>query len=554
MFLSRIDRLRTEERGSALIAVLALAGVTAIIAVTVGSVSVNSLRFSNDSVAIVEARAAAEAGVTAAELALTTTTGCSAASGVFTSTTTPKYRVEVSYDRGSGWIDGCPTNEATQVRFLSTGFANRMVLNGSRVEDGRVVEAVYQYIPEYVEVPDIDPAVYAYSIDGVLKKFVLDSADFTISADVQIKTGDFECSNNASVAGDVILADGGADLTSCTIAGTLHVTQDAGIDGGSLVTGDVIAGGAGITGTNPSVRIEAGTRVNGNVFAGGNVSVLSGSGSQVLGNVTATRDTSTRVIVANGSTIGGNVLTSGTIQRSGTISGTQSTAVTGLQAPVAPRVPNWVDMPWAVTNTTQFQATTWYQQGFTNLVKWPAGTCSIGSSDSRWAALSTYTTPTVIDASDCVGGITTNNNLSPNIALQTNIVFIADKFTFNKLYFASSSPSVNRKLYFIVPDNTANELPTCTGEAGNIYLTNEADIQSTVSAFLYSPCEIQSDRNGLRGQLYGGVIDFDQQAQMTYVPTSPPGIDFSASLPPVLQLVGAYLGDRLSIREVASGG
>ena len=554
MLLNRFNKMRDDDRGSALIAVLALAAVTSVVAVTVGSVSVNSLRFTNDTSAGVEARAAAEAGVARAELALRTTSGCSAASGVFTSTTAPAYRVTVSYDRGSGWVDGCPTNDATQIRFLSTGFANRTLLQGSRVADGRVVEAVYQYIPEYVEVPDIDPAVYAYSIDGVLQKFVLDSADFTISADVQIKTGDFECSNNASVAGDVILANGGADLTACSIAGTLHVTEGAGIDGGSLVTGDVIAGGNGITGTNPTVRIEAGTRVNGNVFAGGNVSVLSSSGSQVLGNITATRDTSTRVIVANGSSVGGNVLSSGTIQRNGTISGTESTAVTGLQAPIAPRVPNWTDLPWAVTDTAQFQATTWYQQGFTDYVKWPAGTCSIGSSDPRWVALNSYTTPTVIDASDCVGGITTNNNLSPDIGLSTNIVFIADKFTFNKLYFASSSPSINRKVYFIVPDNTADELPTCTGEAGNIYLTNEADIQSTVSAFLYSPCEIQSDRNGLRGQLYGGVIDFDQQAQMTYVPTSPPGVDFSASLPPVYQLVGAYLGDRLSIREVASGG
>lgn len=553
MLLSRINRLHKDDRGSALIAVLALAGVTAVIAVTVGTVSVNSLRFTNDTSAGIEARAAAEAGVTRAELALRTTTGCSAASGVFTSTVTPKYRVEVSYDRGAGWVDGCPTNDATQIRFLSTGFANRALLSNSRVEDGRVIEAVYQYIPEYVEVPDIDPAVYAYSIDGVLKKFVLDSADLSISADVQIKTGNFECSNNAAVAGDVILADGAADLTSCTINGTLHVTKGAGIDGGSLVTGDVIAGGATVSGTNPTVRIEAGTRVNGSVFAGGNVSILSGSGSQVSGNVTATRDTSTKVIVANGSTVSGNVLTSGTIQRNGTISGTQSTAVTGLQSPIAPRVPDWTDIPWAVTTPAEFQATSWYQQGFTNRVVW-TGSCTMGSLDPRWVALTTYTTPTVIDATACVGGVTTDSNLKPDVLLNTNIVFIADKFTFNKLYFGSSLPTVNRKLYFIVPDNTPNALPTCTGEAGPIYLTNEADIRPTVSAFIYSPCEIKSDRNGLRGQLYGGVIDFDQQAQMTYVPSSPPGIDLSSSLPPVFQLVGAYLGDRLSIREVASGG
>ncbi len=379
MFLSTVKRLRGDDRGSALIGVLALAGVTAVIAVTVGSVSVSSLQFTNTVSAGVEARASAEAGIARAELALRTPTGCSAASGVFSSTTTPKYQVKVSYDRGTGWIAGCPTNDATKIRFLSTGYPNRSTLGTPTAANGRVIEAIYQYIPQYVEVPDIDPAVYAYSIDGVLQKFVLDSADFTISADVQIKTGDFECSNNASVAGDVILANGGADLTSCTIAGTLHVTKGAGIDGGSLVTGDVIAGGNGITGTNPTVRIEAGTRVNGNVFAGGNVSVLSSSASQVLGNITATRDTSTRVIIANGSSVGGNVLSSGTIQRNGTISGTESTAVTGLQAPIAPRVPNWTDLPWAVTNATQFQATTWYQQGFTNYVKWPAGTCSIGS-------------------------------------------------------------------------------------------------------------------------------------------------------------------------------
>ncbi len=550
MFLSRINRLRDDDRGSALIAVLALAGVTAVIAVTVGSASVNSLRFTNDSAATVEARAAAEAGVARAELALRTSTGCSAASGVFTSATTPKYRVEVSYDRGAGWVDGCPTNDATQVRFLSTGFANRAVFEGSRVEDGRVVEAVYQYIPEYVEVPVIDPAVYAYSIDGVLKKFVLDSADLSISADVQIKTGDFECTNNASVAGDVILADGAADLTSCTINGTLHVTKGAGIDGGSLITGDVIAGGSGVTGTNPSVRLEANSRVNGSVFAGGNVTV---NGSRVTGNVTATRDTSTRVVVGSGSTVSGNVLTSGTIQRSGTISGTQSTAVVGLQSPIAPQVPDWTNLPWSVANQTQFQATTWYQQGFTNRVVW-SGNCTMGSLDPRWVALTTYVTPTVIDATACVGGVTTNNNLKPDVLLSTNIVFIADKFTFNKLYFGSSLPTVNRKLYFVVPDNNPNPIPSCEGEAGDIYLTNEADIRPTVSAFFYSPCEILSDRNGLRGQLYGGVIDFNQQAQMTFVPTSPPGIDFSASLPPVLQLVGAYLGDRISIREVASGG
>ncbi len=553
MLLSRVNRLRADDRGSALIAVLALAAVTGVIAVTVGTVSVNSLRFSNDVSAGVEARAAAEAGIVRAELALRTETGCAAANGVFTSTVAPEYRVVVSYDNGSGWVNGCPLIDATQVRFLSTGYANRTTFAGSSAENGRVVEAVYQYIPEYVEVPEVDPAVYAYTIDGVLKNFVLDSADITIAADLQIKTGNFVCSNNAQVAGDVILADGYADLTSCTINGDLHVAKYASIKSGSVVRDDAIAVGSGVASTVDVVKVSAGSTVRGSIFAGGNVSVLSSSASLVKGNITAHRDTSTKVVVATGSTVEGNVLSSGTIQRNGTILGTQSTGVVGLSAPLAPRVPDWTDIPWAVSTQAQFEATTWYQQGFTNRVVW-SGDCTMGSLDPRWSALQTYTTPTVIDATACTGGVKTLNNLSPDLGLKTDIVFFADSFTFEKLYMSSSNVSVPRDLYFIVPDNTANALPTCTGESGNIYLTTEANITASVSAFVYTPCEILSDRDGWRGQLYGGQVDFNQQAQMTYVPTSPPGIDLSASLPPILVLDDAFLGERLSIREVAAGG
>jgi len=268
MILSQLFRATRDDRGSALMGVLVLMGVTGIIAVTVGTVSVSALQTTNGVAASVEARGAAEAGINAAELSLRSSTGCPT-SGTITRTAAPAYSVQIQHDTGSGWVNGCPPTTATQVRFLSTGFADRPTFGAPG--DERVVEAVYQYIPEYVEVPEIDPAVYAYSIDGVLKKFVLDSADRSIAADVQIKTGDFECSNNASVSGDVVLANGAADLTSCTINGTLHVTKGAGIDGGSLITGDVIAGGNTVTGTNPTVRIEAGTRVNGSVFAGGNV-------------------------------------------------------------------------------------------------------------------------------------------------------------------------------------------------------------------------------------------------------------------------------------------
>lgn len=552
MFLSRLLHTPQNDHGSALIGVIALLGVTGVIAVTVGTVSVSSLQTTNGVAASVEARGAAEAGINAAELALRSAAGCPA-TGVITNAVAPVYSVQVQHDIGAGWVDGCPPVESTQVRFLSTGQAERPTFGSNSNGQERLVEAVYGYIPEYVEIPILDPAVYAYTIDGVLKTFILDTADITIAADLQIKTGNFVCSNNAQVNGDVVLADGYADMTACTITGTAHVSDYLKMSNGSVVREDILAVGDGVASTSDVVQVSGGSEVRGSIFAGGNVSVLSSSASRVKGNVTAHRDTSTKVAVANGSTIEGNVLSSGMIQRNGTIVGNAIDAVVGLSAPPFPRVPDWTNIPWAVSTEAEFQATTWYQQGFTNREVW-SGSCTFGSADPRWAALQTYTTPTVIDATACTGGITTLNNLSPDLGLQTDIVFFADSFKFDKLYMASSVLSTPRDLYFIVPDNTPDALPTCTGESGGIHITTEANIQPSVSAFVYTPCEILSERDGWRGQLYGGEVDFDQQAQMTYVPTSPPGIDLSASLPPILVLDDAFLGERLSIREVSSGG
>ena len=62
MFLSRISSARQDDRGGALMGVIALVGVTGIIAATVGTVSVGSLQTTNGVAASVEARGAADSG------------------------------------------------------------------------------------------------------------------------------------------------------------------------------------------------------------------------------------------------------------------------------------------------------------------------------------------------------------------------------------------------------------------------------------------------------------------------------------------------------------
>jgi cytoskeletal protein CcmA (bactofilin family) len=544
---------RSDDSGSALIAVISLAAVTAVIAITVGVATVNSLQFTNSTAGSVEARAAADAGVVVAELALRAE-GCDAENGVFESSGNPAYRVTTSYDAGAGWVEGCPPAEATQVRFVSEGFAQRPIFGaGSSVADV-TVEAVYQYIPEYVSIPSVDPAIYAYSIEGEIKNFVLDSAE-NVAADIQIKEGNLLCQNAARIAGDVILANGFASLTNCNVSGTVYASQHVHVSGnGTRVQGDVIAaGGNPATGTRDAntARIASGAIVNGSVFAGGNTRILASSGARVDGNVTAARNTSTVLEVANNAEVRGNVLSSGTLDIKGTVNGTRSSAVTSLQLPPAPEVPNWVDIPY-----TSFAGSTWQSEGYTEVL-W-SGPCVVDGSHPFWPTLSTRTSRTVVNALSCgASGIELRNNIGSPLSLQTDIAIIANQFKLDKFRAEPNPSTAQRKIYMIVPDNVVsatNPRPDCGAGQGNILLTSESDFHPGISGFIYTPCKIQSDRDGFRGQFYGGQVEFNQQAKLTFVPTSPPGIDLSGGTTNEQVLVGAYLGDRISIRELSSGG
>lgn len=553
MFLSRINRLHQRDEGGALMAVLALTGITAVIAITVGTVTVSSLQTTNGNAGAIEARAAAEAGIVTAELALRVEDGCADAEGLFESGTEPAFSVETFFDRGDGWEPGCPPVEATQVRFVSTGFADRPTFGAGALGAERVVEAVYQYIPEYVSLPVVDPAIYAYTIEGEIKNFILDSVE-NVAADIQIKVGNLLCQNAAKIAGDVILANGFADLTNCNVSGTVYASQHVHVSGnGTVVQGDVIA-----VGGNPSVGtrnantaiVEKGAVVMGSVLAGGNVRVLSGSAANVDGDITAVRNTSTVVEVANQSTVDGNVLSSGTITGSGTIGGTRSTAVTGLTAPPLPQVPDWTDMVYE-----NFATSTWAGEGFTEVL-W-SGPCVVDGSHPFWPTLSTFTSRTVVNALSCgADGIELRNNIGSPLSLRADIAIIANQFELDKFRAQSSVPGEQRKLYMVVPDNivNVNAVPNCVSPRGDIYLTSESDFASDISGFLYTPCRIQSDRDGFRGQFYGGEVEFNQQAKLTFVPSSPPGVDLSGGGVGAPVLVGAFLGDRISIRELSSGG
>ena len=529
-------------------AVIGVMAVTAIIAVTVTAATVNGLGVTSSSRASVQSRAAAEAGIDVTVVGLEMATGvnsCGSKNALYESDagTVPEFKAKVQIDPGTGWVTACPTSSTTKVKIISTGFAQADGVAGASSGDDSVIEAVYTYIPAQVTIPTIGSAVYAHTISGVLKNFTLDSAVNTVAADVQIKNGNAICTNGAAIAGNLILGNGYAALDNCTVTGTVHVSKYVTLNGGaSLVKGDVIAAGQGVAAASNVISIANGSTVNGSLLSSGRVSVTSSPGSLVKGNITVAGSPTSDARVANNSKVNGYVQSSGTITNLGTIIGAKTQHVTGLVPPPVPLVPNWSEIPFP----SPFSSTSWAAQGFQELV-WN-GPCVISGVDPSWTALSNLTVPTVVNTLTKCGavGLSTDSNIK-TLTLKTNVAFAAHSFAFTKLKVLSSDATA-RRLWLYVPDsNSADGLPTCVAPSGNITMSSETDIAPEVSVMAYTPCKFYSDRDGWRGQIYGGEVEFGQQAKLTFVPVGVPGVDLSGN--PYVPPIPAHLGERISLRD-----
>lgn len=560
MFLSRILRSADDDRGTALVAVIALSLVTSVIAVTVGAVSVSAITTTNNTLGAVEARAAAEAGLNEAETLLRASS-CPAG-GILTRSSAPTFSVQVFRNAGAAWAAGCPEDDTTQVKVVSTGAADRSGVAGANGET-LVLEAIFNHSPRQAAPPSIDPAVYAYRVNTALKNFSLTSEDQSINADLQIYEGNFICTNGAQVQGNVTLNDGYANLDNCDVLRTLHVTDYAkiyksDIGGSVLASGDsTYSGGSGSSSvSNVTVYSHDASTIAGNVTAGGSVVIADGQVTSVGGSVSAAGSSSTTANIRKGATIGGSVQSSGpaTVNRDATVGGTVGSNVATLAPPPRPAVAPWLDLPYA---SVPFASTVWataaepYQE-----YRW-TGPCTVDRNSLEWAALATLTVtgPIVVNALDCgPTGFNTASDLS-DLDIFDHVAFIAYSFNFAKLYIDSAVPGDRVYVHFIVPDDLIDSSPTCpsTGPSGNIILNSERNTETDVTAFAYSPCKIYSDRDYWKGQMYGGEVEFGQQAKMIYAPASPPGVNFRdgiVSQPPTPPKLDALV----SVRELGSGG
>ena len=235
------------ERGSALMAVIGVMGVMIVITLTLTTATLYSLDFTRSTRASVQSVAAAESGVSAAELSLTQGT-CRPSY----SRSSPQFTAEVAYSLSSTddvWVAGCPAAgvAAVRLRVESTGSS----LTGSASDRTRV-EAIFEY--ESATPPDVQPsgaAMYLYG--GVV---FMNNADLLVAesgrAAIQVKNGNVSCSNNTVIEGDVVVSAGNLNISGCSIEGNAWATGAATL---GAVTGNLTAASVNLTAAQRASRI-----------------------------------------------------------------------------------------------------------------------------------------------------------------------------------------------------------------------------------------------------------------------------------------------------------
>lgn len=490
------------ERGNAMIAVIGLLGVTSIITMTVTGATVQALGFTSLTRASVQSNAAAESGVDAMLAALfadecpddgdlAATQGSVDPTLTGPAATAPFYEATIAYRISStaAWTAGCPINAATQIRIQSTGFAaDEGVGESASAGDASAVQAVYTWVPGANTAAVTGAAVFSYGVPGLSNSLELLSFNGN-QANVIVAEGNILCSNSVYVEGDIVAANGNIQLdNTCRAGGDVWASGTVGLQGNKTIGGDVIAAGAGTNRIDPAVRINGGVYVRGIIDTWGQRCSSGATGWDDAGDACA-------------------------LQRS---SGANPVLWNRTDV-VAPTRPPWVDV--------NFVAADWQTRGWT--VRTWTGPCTIDNrtrTDAQVTALSTYTTPQVIDMRGC-SSVVFSSSANLNISMRTDLTFITPRNVNLENFTVASVGSIDRALRFISPDTVADGRPTTTG-CGRFDINNRNDMVAPVAIIVYTPCTVQnSNQLTWRGQYYAGRVTFSNNSELTYVPIGIPGYD-----------------------------
>jgi hypothetical protein len=98
----------------------------------------------------------------------------------------------------------------------------------------------------------------------------------------------------------------------------------------------------------------------------------------------------------------------------------------------------------------------------------------------------------------------------PNVAIKTDILFIAKKYDLNSLTMTAAAGATPR-LWWTVEDPNPNGAPTCTGGAGDIII-EKTSIAAPIISMGYTPCTVNvtgsTNSSQWTGSFYGGGFNY----------------------------------------------
>lgn len=550
MFLNRIFRKAGSDDGAALAAVLGLMAVGLIMTSIILTSVVTGMGFTTATRAGVQAQAAAEAGVAAARAGLAAGT-CNDTSGapVYASAANAVPRYSATIWRplsGGGWEAKCPVGMTTQVKILSTGYAQLTGIAGQSGGNSVVLEAILAATTTPTTITASGPAVYAYSSTGFGGGGTLYSIDGS-SPSVMVKSGNVNCTggsagiSNLVVENGTLTIDGGCSITGTAWASGRITTVGGAIIGGSLVGAGVTHGGKTVTGnvwSSLDVTIGGGGTIGGTV-AGQSLSLTNGTvkgdvwifGASVLdwGGLAEKNLTTKTFSKPSGNNQSSFVKGTLTVVPAGPGASTYSTA------PTRPVVPGWYNLAYDPSKWT----------GFTEVVM-PAGTCTYQQLQDKVTSLGTNAG--ILDARACTNGVYISG--SDELLLKADLAIIANKYLLNS--GGGFKSTTDQRLWLITPDGNVNDTaPTCPS-GSSFVIEGGFDFTSTLSTMVYTPCAVTfaSGIDTLRGQIFVGAATIDGGANIGYEQIGLPGVDLDSGTVPPNTPPASTVRQVLSLRNV----
>jgi cytoskeletal protein CcmA (bactofilin family) len=572
MLLTRISstfrRVRDEEEGAGLAAVIGLLAVSLLTTSLVATSVVQATEYTTVTRAGVQSQAAAEAGIAVARAGLINGT-CTANANRYASATgaVPEYVATVWVPSGSSWVRGCPPGTATQVRILSTGYAQSEGVNGADGRDETSIEVILSATSVPTTIVATGPAIYAYNSQGFGgggKLVTIGGTDTSI----MIKEGNVDCTGGAAGDADIVVNNGYLTVSGgCVITGNAYASGRVTLPGGPNIGGNVVANALTISGgstvggnvwVNQDVTLSGGPTITGNVTAatlnagggtiGGNVQttgavIFSGGGPLIKGNLTGASLTTSNggtveknawiygaTSVNWGAVIKGNLTTRSFSKPGGTnkdfVKGTltvvpggpaTSPYLTNSARPAWPVVPEWINLAYTPADWT----------GYATATITSSSSCTYAQ--VRAAVLSFAGQNGIVNALGCVGGISIGG--ADIVTLNSNVAIFANSYNLNG--GGGFTATQARTLWLLTPDTVVETptSPTCTTGENSFSVSGGFTFNANLLVMMYTPCKVVlGSSTKFTGHVFAGKAGIDGGAQLTYTAVGLPGYNLDTGL------------------------